>query len=190
VNKVYERIAEEAIKAGLKVRLLGAIPDEHPKTLKSVLIALDGESSEFINSWIGTVQWIGTSPFRPHHKRRNWFVKIEMICEPKIPLWREEDIKVESMLATGPGGQHLNKTESAVRVTHVPTRTTVVAREERSQYLNRKLALARLGQRLERVTEKIMDSAQRERWTGHNSLERGNPVRIFMGPEFKLKSET
>ncbi len=60
------------------------------------------------------------------------------------------DIKIETMRASGPGGQHVNKTESAVRITHFPTGMNTIAKEARSQQQNKKLALARLASMLQK----------------------------------------
>ena len=67
------------------------------------------------------------------------------------PDWErlEEEVKVTTFKASGPGGQHRNKTESAVRMTHLPTGITVIAAESRSQHRNRAVALERLRSRLE-----------------------------------------
>jgi peptide chain release factor len=181
VWRVYRQIVREAGKAALRVRLLEAVPDEHPETFKSILIAIDGEEgiARFVSQWAGTVQWVGASPFRPHHKRRNWYVGVESFTVPGAFAWSVAEVKVETMRSSGPGGQHVNKTESAVRVTHVPTRTSVVAREERSQLLNRKLAMARLSALLEQKAANRGRQADKEKWEAHNRLERGNPVRVF-----------
>ena len=83
------------------------------------------------------------------------------------------------MRASGPGGQHVNRTDSAVRVTHVPTGVQATAREERSQHRNRKLALARLIRKLDVLTERQVTQAQEQRWRAHHELQRGNPIRVF-----------
>ena len=86
------------------------------------------------------------------------------------PDWEhlEEEVKVTTFKASGPGGQHRNKTESAVRVTHLPTGVTVIASESRSQHRNRIVALERLRKRLkamfaEKRPRKISSVPQRER---------------------------
>jgi len=88
------------------------------------------------------------------------------------------------MRTSSPGGQHVNRTESAVRITHVPTGTVALAREERSQHRNRSLALARLAATLDGRERKAGRAAERERWSRHDALERGNPIRVYVGERF------
>ncbi|NER38078.1 MAG: peptide chain release factor H [Oscillatoria sp. SIO1A7] len=193
VARLLDILTREATEAGIKVRLLEAIPSETPETLKSALLALEGEKSElenFLAGWTGTVQWIGSSPFRPKHKRKNWFVGVESLAAPeqieKIER-SQKDLEWQTVRGSGPGGQHRNKTETAVRVVHKPTGLSAIAQEERSQSLNRKLALARLLQRLQQRQTEKENANRQQRWDLHNNLERGNPTRIYIGQKFDLK---
>lgn len=155
----------------------------------SLLLRIIGEqAADFVAGRSGTVQWVGDSPFRPGHKRRNWFVGVSRAPEPEaIPDLREEDIDYQVMRASGPGGQHVNKTDSAVRATHRPSGLVATAQEQRSQHANRKLARLKLAIMLEERRGQAMDGARRSQWEVHQELERGNPVRVYAGPRFQLK---
>jgi peptide chain release factor len=137
-----------------------------------------------VQSWLGNTQWIGTSPYRPHHKRKNWYVSVASFDEPSAARLDLTAIKVETLRASGPGGQHVNRTESAIRITHLPTGLTAMAQEERSQHLNRRPALARLAQLLDRQAEDRSRQATGERWRQHTSLVRGNPIRTYRGSQW------
>lgn len=184
VAQVVDCIHKSATKK-LKVQTLETICGDKPNTLKSALLAVEGDAvSNFITHWEGTIQWVGKSMFRPKHKRKNWFVGVSSLSPFNSKECNEKDIKIDKMRASGPGGQHVNKTESAIRVTHIPTGLIAVAQEERSQYLNKKLALSRLSEKLKQfdISKKLKN--QQERWNQHNILERGNPVLVYEGKKF------
>jgi peptide chain release factor len=126
-------------------------PGEKAGTANSAVIVVSGASalSAFAAGWRGTVQWVEQSPFRPEHKRKNWFVGVETLEPVADTFFDVRDVRWETMRASGPGGQHVNRTESAVRVTHIPTGIQAGAMEEPSQHRNRKLALARLARKIE-----------------------------------------
>jgi peptide chain release factor len=181
VLQIVEKLKAESRAAGIEARVLEVEPGPKPGTAQSVLVGLARSSSlkAFVESWRGTVQWIARSPFRPEHKRKNWFVGVEAFEPPAEETLDPRDLKFETMRASGPGGQHVNRTESAVRVTHTPTGTQASAAEERSQHRNRKLALARLGSRLEEVQAEKRGEARKKRWQAHHDLERGNAARVY-----------
>jgi peptide chain release factor len=191
VARVVQRIVEEAVSAELSARVLEAEPGDESATLKSALIAVEGDSVvDFTRRWEGVVQWIGNSPFRPHHKRKNWFVGVSGLELPEETAeWSERNLKIERMRASGPGGQHVNKTETAVRITHLPTGLSASAQEERSQHLNRKLATARLFRLLQEREQSAEEQTRQERWLQHNELERGNPIRVYRGTDFRSVSK-
>jgi len=150
VPKVASKIISEAKKYNIEAKKILSEKDVEKRTFKSILISLSGEGLEkFIETWIGTIKWRAQSPFRPNHKRKNWFVSINRIntvsCE-KISL---KDVRIDTMRSSGPGGQHANKTESGVRATHLPTGTSVKISSERSQHRNKALAITLLMIKLE-----------------------------------------
>ena len=101
----------------------------------------------------------------------------------------DECVRLESMKSSGPGGQHVNKVETAVRAIHLVTGLTVTASEERSQYMNKKLALARLSNLIKAMNDENSSNNKRSMWMQHINLERGNPIRVYEGEGFKLRKE-
>lgn len=180
--RVMDALLAEAAAAGLVAQCLEIEPGPEPGTANSVLLSLSGEAAAgFAASWSGTVQWIARSPFRPWHARRNWFVGVETIEPVRETRFSAADVRWETMRASGPGGQHVNRTESAVRVTHVPTGLQATASEERSQHRNRALALARLAARMAARDAGQRAGIRQQLWLAHHALERGNPVRVLRG---------
>lgn len=101
-------------------------------------------------------------------------------------IFSAQDIRIETLKASGPGGQHVNTTESAVRAVHIPTGLTAMARDERSQNANRKRALERLAILIARHEQRLFAKAQKLRWDAHNELVRGNPVKVYEGNDFRF----
>ena len=189
-RRVAEEIEREAAESGLRCRCLDVVEGDETDTCKSAVLAIDGDGAPaFSVNWAGTIQWISPSPYRPRHKRKNWFVGVEVFEPPIAPVWSERELRVDVMRSSGPGGQHVNKTSSAVRVTHIPTGLCAVAREERSQHHNRRLALARLAQLMEDQKTNGEATAKQERWQQHVAVQRGNPIRVYRGPKFTLRAK-
>lgn len=188
VTRLADVLAGEARAAGLACTALDVVAGRERGAALSALLALEGAGARaFASGSCGSVLWICPSPVRPGHKRKNWFVGVEMLVPPDAgtATLRLADVAFEAMRASGPGGQHVNKTESAVRAAHRPTGLVATAREERSQAMNKKLALARLAGLLAAGAEAAQADAERDRWAHHDALERGRPVRTFEGPSFR-----
>lgn len=189
VGRLAPRLTAELLARGLKVEEIDRTPGSHGGDARSVLLRISGaEVGAQVADWLGTIQWIGTSPYRPHHKRKNWFVSVAAFAEPAADSWDMAALRIETLRASGPGGQHVNRTESAVRITHLPTGLSTLAQEERSQHMNRRLALARLDALLVARTDAQARDADERRWRQHTQLERGNAVRVFRGVEWKQES--
>lgn len=153
---------------------------------RSISLRVEGEGSgAFCESYGGSVLWRCKSPFRPNHGRKNWFVDVSVFEEPAQLDAQVGDVRIDYFRASGPGGQHVNKTSSAVRLTHLPTGIVVSASEERSQARNKKLAYSRLWNRLRHQNDLAQADAEAERRLAHHHLERGNPIRTYQGPKFK-----
>jgi len=186
VAQLADAILADACNHGLQAEIIEEEAGPTKGTLSSALIHIDGKGTEgFISGYEGTVQWIGYSTFRPGHKRKNWFVGVQQVPIPESITFSTKDIRIETMKGSGPGGQHVNTTESSVRVTHIPTGISAIARDERSQTANRKRALERLTIILSRHGQREQAKGQKYRWNTHNELVRGNAVRVYAGNNFR-----
>ena len=146
-------------------------------------------SNQDLSHLQGTMEWICKSKFRPSHKRKNWFVDVSIIPEADEVYEKisPDDITIENYRSGGPGGQHVNKTESGVRITHLPTGITVTSTKERSQFMNKQDALRKLSAILKNANIASKDSQKAVAWAKHAQIQRGNPVRIYEGERFLLK---
>lgn len=183
VALVLEKILKQAAAKGVKTEIVERETDPLNRTLLSAVLSLqDGNYHELIEDWEGTVQWISKSPYRIYHKRKNWFVGVQTFTLSESQEATEAEIRYETLRSSGPGGQHVNKTESAVRAVHIPTGMSVVASDQRSQWQNKKLATERLLLKLASWSiEQAMIQAQAN-WSNHNCLQRGNPVKVIQEP--------
>jgi peptide chain release factor len=180
VAKVQELLMKDARKAGISIEVLASRAGDLKGTLvSSTLLATGTAIDPFLASWTGTIQWIARSPYRKFHQRKNWFVGVEVFGPPEKMEWNPNDVIFETMRGSGPGGQNVNKVETAVRGKHLPSGIQVVAMDSRSQLQNRKLCLERLREKVNAWELEQLTENQQTQWLEHHQLERGNPVRTF-----------
>lgn len=175
----------DAKQQNVATDILESVSSKHG--LKSVLISLDGKQAEALSqAWSGTVQWQCQSPLRPRHKRKNWFLSV--IRFSPLQIIEDSEIEFEFIKSQGPGGQHVNKTCSAVRAKHIATGISVKVQSERSQHANKKLAKQLIFWRLSEHQAQQVSVLDKQRHTSHYQIERGNAAIVFSGKEFKRVS--
>jgi len=184
VAKALQRLLDEAATLDVQAQVLEREEGARRGTLASVLLALDGAHADALaGRWEGSLQWTCPSPYRPNHGRKNWFFGGARFAAP--PAGFEGEIRFEALRASGPGGQHVNTTDSAVRATHLASGISVKVQSERSQHANKRLAVLLIGQRLAQRAEEADGALRAERRLFHHRVERGNPVRCFRGERFE-----
>jgi peptide chain release factor len=155
-------------------------------TVQSVCIQITGNNlAAILKNWVGTIQWVGTSTFRKHNKRKNWFIGCFEIDALQELIIKESDIQFQAIRSSGPGGQHVNKVSSAIRAKHIKTGLQVVVMDSRSQHHNKKIAIKRLQEKVNLFNDELAKEQLKNQWDNHQELERGNPIQVFKGTDFK-----
>ena len=188
--RMYTRFGE---KHGYKVKVIDYL-DGDEAGMKSGVLLIEGPNAYgYLKSESGVHRLVRISPFDAAGKRHTSFASVEVM--PEIDddsnniVIREEDIKVEAHRASGAGGQHINKTDSAIRIIHIPTGIVVGCQNERSQKQNKEMALKMLKSKLVEIKEREHLEKIEDIKGDQKKIEWGSQIRSYVFMPYTLAKD-
>ncbi len=188
--RLYTRWGE---KHGYNVKLLDWLDGEEAG-LKSATILVEGTNAYgYLKSENGVHRLVRVSPFDASGRRHTSFASVEVMPEfdddNSIEL-KEEDLEITAHRSSGAGGQHINKTDSAIRITHIPTGIVVGCQTERSQLQNKETALKMLKSKLMEIKEREKLDRIEDIQGNKTNIEWGSQIRSYVFMPYTLVKDT
>ena len=180
---LYRMYTRWAVKNGYEVKELDYLEGEEAG-IKSVTFEVIGENAYgYLKGEMGVHRLVRISPFDAGGRRHTSFASLEVLPEITDDIQIEinpDDLRVDTYRASGAGGQHINKTSSAVRITHIPTNIVVACQSERSQIQNRETAMKMLKSKLLDLKEKEQKEKIEDLKGDQKDIAWGNQIRSYV----------
>ncbi|HAG08544.1 MAG TPA: peptide chain release factor 2 [Desulfotomaculum sp.] len=184
--RMYTRWTEEK---GYQVNIVDLLPGEEAG-IKSVTVIVTGPFAYgYLKAEKGVHRLVRISPFDAAGRRHTSFASVDVLPEVKEELEvniKPEDLKIDTFRSSGAGGQHVNKTESAVRITHLPTNIVVQCQNERSQTANRNAAMKLLRAKLFDLERRKKEAKDTLRWEEQPDIAWGSQIRSYVFHPYNL----
>ena len=184
--RMYQRWADIR---GYKTEMIDVLPGEEAGTKNATFIIKGKYAFGYLKSENGVHRLVRISPFDSNSRRHTSFVSIAVSAELeddiKIEI-KEEELKIDTFRSSGAGGQHVNTTDSAVRITHIPSNIVVTCQSERSQYKNKATALKILKAKLYEKIENEKKVEQNKEYGEKQDIGWGSQIRSYVFTPYQM----
>ncbi len=184
--RMYKRWADQK---GFTFQIVDYLPGDEAG-IKSVTVEIEGEFAYgLLKAESGVHRLVRISPFNAQGKRQTSFASV--FCYPEVDddidiEINPKDLKIDTYRASGAGGQHVNTTDSAVRITHMPTNIVVQCQNERSQLKNKATAMKMLKSRLNQHFEEIREKERQKTENAKTDIGWGNQIRSYVFHPYQM----
>jgi peptide chain release factor 2 len=183
--RMYTRWAE---RRGFKLEIVNFLPGEEAGVKDVTLLVTGDYAYGYLNPEKGVHRLVRISPFDANKRRHTSFASVDVMPEVddvEVEV-NEDDLRVDTFRASGAGGQHINRTDSAVRLTHLPSNIVVTCQSERSQMKNKAMAMKVLKSRLYEYYSKKQDEKMKKVQGEKKDIEWGSQIRSYVFQPYRM----